>query len=136
MDFVSHKNQIITPPSENLPTVINKEKEAYQYWQALHRNFPKVERFSLGQKIDFVFLDILELTYATSYLPLEQKIIELEKIIPRLDILKFFIQIAWENKLIHTSKYAELSQRLNEIGRMLGGWKKGLHKRKLSPINR
>jgi len=110
--------------------VINREKEAYKYWQALHRNFPKVERFGLGQKIDLVFLNILELTYTASYSPPEQKIIILEKIIPRFDILKFFIQIAWENKLIHTNKYAELSQKLEEIGRMLGGWKKGLLQKK------
>lgn len=125
-----------TPSNRNLPLVISREKEAYKYWQTLHRNFPKVERFGLGQKIDLIFLDILEFTYTASYLPPEQKIIELEKIIPRLDILKFFIQIAWENKLIHASKYAELSQKLEEIGRMVGGWRKGLLKRKLSPDNR
>lgn len=106
--------------------MIAREKEAYQYWQELHRNFPKVERLGLGQKIDLVFLDILELTYTASYLPPKQKIIELGKIIPRLDILKFFIQITWENKLIHTNKYTELSQKLEEVGRMLGGWRRGL----------
>ncbi|MEK7553373.1 MAG: four helix bundle protein [Patescibacteria group bacterium] len=50
----------------------------------------------------------------------------LGKIISRLDVLKFFVQLAWENKLIPTEKYAELSKRLKEIGRMLGGWRKGL----------
>ena len=96
----------------------------------MHRNFPKTERFSLGQKIDLVFLDLLELTYTASFLPLEQKLAGLEKIMPRLDILKFLMQIAWENKLVHTSKYAELSQKLEEIGRMLGGWRKGLIQKK------
>ena len=110
--------------------MISREKEAYQYWLALQKNMPKIERFGIGQKIDLVFLDILELTYTTSYLPPEQKIIGLGKTISRLDILKFFIQIAWENKLIHTNKYAELSQKLDEIGRMLGGWRKGLLQKK------
>ena len=50
----------------------------------------------------------------------------LGKIISRLDVLKFFIQIAWENKLIPEDKYIILSEQLHEIGRMLGGWKKGL----------
>ncbi|MFA6534522.1 MAG: four helix bundle protein [Patescibacteria group bacterium] len=122
--------------NRGLPVVITKEKEAYQYWQVLHRNFPKVERFGLGQKIDSVFLNLLELTYATSYLPPEQKIVGLGKVIPRLDILKFFIQLAWENKCIHTDKYTELSQKLDEIGRMLGGWKKGLLQKTPTPNNR
>ena len=36
------------------------------------------------------------------------------------------MQLAWENKLIPTDKYAEISKQLEEIGRQLGGWKKGL----------
>ena len=52
----------------------------------------------------------------------------------RLDILKFFSQLAWENKLIPNDKYIELFERLLEIGRMLGGWRKGLLEKKLPPI--
>jgi hypothetical protein len=106
--------------------VILKEKEAYQFWLALHRDFPKTERYGLGQRIDNFFLEILELSFAASYLPPEPKIILLGKTISRLDILKFFLQIAWENKLVPNEKYIDLSQKLEEIGRMLGGWKKGL----------
>lgn len=113
-------------PPPTLPVVIQKEKEAYQFWLTLHRNFPKVERFGIGQKIEQSYLAVLELTFTAAYLPPEQKIILLGKTISRLDILKFFAQLAWENKLIPTGKYAELSKRLEEIGRMLGGWKKGL----------
>jgi hypothetical protein len=105
-----------------LPSVITKEKETYQSWLVLHRNFPKTERYGVGRKIDNLFLEVLELSFTASYLPPEQKIIFLSKTISRLDILKFFIQLAWENKLIPTEKYACLSSKLDEIGRMLGGW--------------
>lgn len=50
----------------------------------------------------------------------------LSRVISKLDALKFFIQIAWENKLISTEQHIELSKNLEEIGRQLGGWKKGL----------
>lgn len=103
-----------------------KEKEVYRYWLPIHRDLPKVERLGIGQKIEQVFLDILELTYASLYLPPETKIIVLSKTISRLDILKFFLQLAWESKLIPTAKHTELMKKLMEIGRMLGGWKKGL----------
>jgi hypothetical protein len=39
------------------------------------------------------------------------------------------LQIAWENKCISSEKYSVLSEKLEEIGRMLGGWKKGLEKK-------
>jgi len=106
--------------------VIAKEKEVYHYWLVLHRNFPKTERYGLGRKIDLLFLEILELTFTAAYLPPEPKIILLGKIISRMDILRFFSQLAWENKLIPDEKYIELSKRLEEIGRDIGAWKKGL----------
>jgi len=64
--------------------------------------------------------------FASAYLPPEQKVVLLGKTISRLDVLKFFTQLAWENKLIPTEKYSDLSTKLEEIGRMLGGWKRGL----------
>jgi hypothetical protein len=121
-------------PPPTLPVVIQKEKEAYQYWLALHRDFPKIERFGIGQKIEQSYLAVLELTFTAAYLPPEQKIIFLGKTISRLDALKFFAQLAWESKLIPTDKYAELSKRLEEIGRMLGGWRKGLQSKTLPTL--
>lgn len=90
------------------------------------RDFPKVERLGVGTKIETLFLSVLELTFASSYLPPEQKIILLSKTISKLDITKFFMQLAWEEKLMPTEKYAELSLKLEGVGRMLGGWRKGL----------
>lgn len=52
---------------------------------------------------------------------------------PKYDC-KFFLQIAWEIKALDNKKYIMLSECLNEIGRMLGGWIKGL-KSKTLPNN-
>lgn len=101
-------------------------KEAYRFWLTIHKNLPKIERFGLGQKIEQTFLDALELIFCLSYLPPDQKIPMLGKTITKLDIIKFFTQLAWEHKLIPTNKYSDLSLNLEEIGRQLGGWKKGL----------
>jgi len=71
----------------------------------------------------------LENIFISIYLPPELKISKLTIAISKLDGVKFFLQIAWENKCIPNSKYSILSEQLNEIGRMLGGWKKGLEKK-------
>jgi len=123
-----HKNSTFNAPPQ--PIVIIKEKEAYKYWQALHRDFPKTERFSIGQKISQTFIDVMELSFTASYLSPEQKVVLLTKASSHLDVLKFFVQLAWESKLISTEKYIELSKKLEEIGRMLGGWRKGLLQKK------
>lgn len=53
----------------------------------------------------------------------------LGKALTRLDTIKFFIQLAWENKLIPNEHYITLSEKFEEIGKMLGGWEKGLKKK-------
>ena len=95
-------------------------------WLLLHRNFPRTERFGIGARIETAFLDVLEWSFACAYLPPEPKVLLLTKTISRLDMLKFFLQLAWESRLIPTEKYTALAEKLEEIGRMLGGWRKGL----------
>lgn len=98
-------------------------------WIPLHRDFPKVERTGLGRQIDSSFLNSLASAYRSAYLPPHEKIVMLSQTISHIDMVKFFMQMAWENKLIHTEQYSELVSRLEEIGRQLGGWKKGLQSR-------
>jgi hypothetical protein len=118
-------NTIITPPRE-VPKVLLKEKETYRVWTSLHRDFPKVERLGLGSKIEQSFLDVLEFTFASVYLVNESKILMLSKTIAKLDNLKFFMQLAWESKLMTTEQYSKIAGELEEIGRQLGSWRKGL----------
>ncbi|MEK7616326.1 MAG: four helix bundle protein [Patescibacteria group bacterium] len=88
------------------------------------KDFPKQSRYTLGGKIDQLFVDVAELLYLASYLNKEQKIPYLQKAIPKLDLLKFFLQVAWELQELENKRYLALSEPLNEIGRMLGGWLK------------
>lgn len=108
------------------PLILNKAKSVYTLWFKTLADFPKVYRYNLGGKIEECFLKILENIFITIYLPKEKKIDRLSLTIAELDRLKFFLQLAWENKCLATKHYAELSSRLEEVGRMLGGWKKGL----------
>ncbi len=108
------------------PVVLVKTKEAYSAWFKVLADFPKVYRYNLGGKIENSFLSLLENTFITSYLAGEKKQAQLSLAIIKLDNLKFFLQVAWENKCISSARYADLSGRLEEVGRMLGGWRKGL----------
>ena len=108
------------------PLTLVKLKDAYKNWLALYKDFPKVERFGVGQKIERAFLDALELIFLSSYLPPEQKLPLLTKATTRIDIMKFFLQVVWENKLMTTEHYSALLTNLEEVGRMVWGWKKGI----------
>jgi hypothetical protein len=55
-----------------------------------------------------------------------EKIISLKTASTKLDMLKFFLQLSWEIKALDNKKYITISEKLNEIGKMLGGWIKAL----------
>lgn len=77
-------------------------------------------------KIDGLFLETVELILLAGYSPKVQKLAVVAKAGTKLDALKFFLQIAWELKALDNKKYIRLSGPLDEIGRMLGGWRKQL----------
>ncbi|MFA6251306.1 MAG: four helix bundle protein [Candidatus Paceibacterota bacterium] len=103
-----------------------KAKGAYSIWFKIFIDFPKMYRRTIGEKIEGYFLELLENIFVSQYLSGENKINRLTISISKLDGVKFFLQISWENKCLPTEKYITLSTQLDEIGRMLGGWKKGL----------
>ena len=119
---------LLSPPPRPLP-VIQRLVSVYKLWLEFQNNIPKKLRHTLGEKIDSYFLDTIELLFTASYLGKEQKIPYLQKAGNKLDVLKFFLQIAWEIKALDNKKYILLSEQLNEIGKMVGGWNKGLQKR-------
>ncbi|MBI3888265.1 four helix bundle protein [Candidatus Nomurabacteria bacterium] len=120
---------IFLGPPPAAPSALLKTKTAYSLWFNIYNDFPKAHRYTLGGKIEDYFLGLLENIFISIYLPPETKIPRLIIAISKLDGVKFFLQIAWENKCISNEKYSQLSEKLDEIGKMLGGWKKGLEKK-------
>ena len=110
-----------------------KSKAAYALWFKLLVDSPKPFRLNLGGKIDGYFLELLEYIFISLYLPPEQKVARLATATSKLDGVKFFLQLAWENKCVQNEKYLCLSEQLEEVGRMIGGWKKGIEAKMKTP---
>lgn len=108
--------------------IIQRFISAYKLWDGFVTHFPKKHRYTLGEKIDSLFIETVELFFIASYLNKEQKLPYLQRASGKLDLLKFFLQIAWELKAIDNKKYVALSKQLDEIGKMLGGWMRGIQK--------
>lgn len=96
----------------------------YQYLKL----FPKKDRYALGQrqKIDTLTLTIFELVIMAGMISQERKLPILEKTIASLDLLKILVRLAKDVQALDNKKYLQLEQALQEIGRMLGGWRKSV----------
>ncbi len=101
-----------------------KLKNTYSVWQKYLVHFPKSNRFTLGSKIDDIFLLSIEYCFLASYSSFGDKLIYIDKAISRCDLLKLLLLLAFENKDLDMKKYIHLSEELAEVGRMLGGWRR------------
>jgi len=74
-------------------------------------------------------LETSELLFISAHSSRENKLPILEKANIKLDLAKFFLQIAWQLKVLDNRKFIQISAELEEVGRMLGGWKNELKKK-------
>lgn len=108
--------------------MITKTKSSYIYWQKLFPNFAKTFRFTLGAKIDALYLSLFENLFIAEYIHKEKRVAYITQALTICDLLKSFIQIAWENKHLKEKQFILLSENLIEINKMLFGWKQYIEK--------
>ena len=91
-------------------------------WHNFLINLSRLERYTLGMRVDNLFTEILEIVLTARYTKRENKKIFLEELSRKLDNLKFFVTLLWEAKGLNAGQYSQLSQKLAAAGRMLGKW--------------
>lgn len=98
----------------------------YKIWYGYRDNFPKKARYTLGDKIDIRFLNVLELISIATYQNQTEKGATLDRVITGIDVLKFLLRLSWELHILDDKKYTILSESIQEIGKQVGGWRKGI----------
>ena len=102
-------------------------------WYGYYQILPKTHKHSLGQKIDTFFVEIIEAIAVASFLSPQEKHSWVRLAIRKTDTLKILLMVLWETKSLDNKKYTALSLKIEEIGKMLGGWSGQLTKQN-SPI--
>lgn len=90
----------------------------------ISQHIAKGARYTIGARIENKFLDLLELAYIAYFTEKDKKMGKISGCILATDVLKFLISTAWEGKLISDKQCEDVAVKLEEIGKMLGGWKK------------
>jgi len=114
--------QTIVPPPSTLLPVLQKGKSLYLVWYEYYHTLPKTHRHSLGIKIDTLFIEIIEAIAIATYLTRTEKQPYVRIAIRKVDTLKILLMVLWETKSLTDKKYLALSAKVEEVGKMLGGW--------------
>lgn len=84
-------------------------------------NFPRVHRYSIGEKIKNISFDLLDLIIrANSAKNKKDDLHEAERI---LEKLKVYIRLTYDLKIVGQKGFEFLVKKMDEIGRQVNKWK-------------
>lgn len=106
-----------------LPSITIKILESYKLWHELRKSLEKFNKYSIGLKIDSLYVEIIERLFQAQYISKEKKAEVLQFATIKLDTLKFFVFTLLEIKGVSEEMYLKLNGTLEEVGKMLYGWK-------------
>ena len=70
-----------------------------------------------------MFIETIEAIATANFLRRNEKLPYVRRAILKTDTLKILLMILWEAKSLDNKKYIALSIKIDEIGKMLGGWR-------------
>ena len=101
-------------------SIFEKTYEMILWLYPTINKFPKSQRFVLGQQIETAILEILKgIIQANSE---RDKIPYLKQMSVELDKLRILIRLSKDLKFINIKQYQFVVEKINEVGKMLGGW--------------
>ncbi len=107
-------------------SIFKKTYDLYKEFYICLKNFPKQDKYSLGDKCNLVLVDIMEYLLTASSLSKLERLSYLEKASIKLNIFRVYVRLAKDIKALDDKKYILIQGLVDEIGRMLGGWIKML----------
>jgi hypothetical protein len=111
--------------SDELP-ILTRVYEIYKSLDSINDKLPKPKRYGLGTSTEQTVLALLEQLLMAKHAPKSHKAAYLLRAQAQLETLRFKLRLYLELQLVNETRIMQTQARLQEIGRMLGGWLKSL----------
>jgi len=118
---------MLPPPPTILP-VLTELKKSYIVWVGYYHKLDKMHKYTLGARIDILFIEAIEAISVAGFLQKEEKLPYVRLAIRKIDTLKILLMVLWETKSLDNKKYIAISEHIHTVGKMLGGWNGQLSK--------
>jgi hypothetical protein len=109
-------------PEPDLPIVVGKSYDFGLWVIQKVEHFPRSYRFSIGDRLVAAVIDLLlrlvDAAYAGEKAPI------LAEVNRMLNRLRYLLRMAKDLKLLSVDSFGYAAERVEEIGRMAGGWRK------------
>ncbi|MGK7919719.1 MAG: diversity-generating retroelement protein Avd [Trichodesmium sp.] len=108
-------------------SIIQKTYDLIKYYVPIIERFPKVHKFTVGDRIINQLYNLLEGLIKAKYA--SKKLDDLTNLNVQLDILRHQTRLLLDFQLISLKRYEYVSKQIDEIGVELGGWIKNQRQR-------
>ena len=113
-------------PNESVPVAVGKTYDFVMWLLPKVENFPKAHRFTVGERLTTNGLDLLIALVEAAYS--RDKAALLDQASRKVNSTRLLLRMAKDLKLMSIDAYGFSAEKLDEIGRMVGGWSKAAAK--------
>ena len=106
------------PPS--VPAVIHKVYDLLMWLMGRIAKFPRSHRFVLGDRMERLVLDVLELLIEAVYTREKRDMLRRAGI--QIEKLRYLVRASKDLQFLSVQQYEFVSRQIDEVGRMVGGW--------------
>jgi hypothetical protein len=110
-------------PADEYPVINSMYRFTLEFTCRI-KNFPRDTRFILGDRILTNCYDILEGLVEARYAKNKEKTLQEQNL--RLEKLRFQTRLCKDMTIISARQYGYLCERIDEVGKMIGGWLKSI----------
>jgi len=111
---------------DNTPQVVQDCHDLLLWLIPQLDKFPRLRRYTLGERIETHLLEILEWLVAAAYSRERRE--WLEKANQRLNVVRHLWRLSYELKAIGPKQYERGARLIDSLGRQIGGWSRTKNK--------
>jgi hypothetical protein len=93
-------------------------------------NFPREQRFLLGDRMQSIAMDVLENLIEARFSRINAKLLKAANI--GLEKLRHMLRLAFEFRYITMKKLEHASRLIDDVGRLIGGWLRAMKEKDTS----
>ena len=106
--------------SDKTPQAVQACHEFIRWLVPQLDKFPRVRRFTLGERLEQALLDVLESLLEAAYT--RTKAPALRRANLRIELARHLWRLAYELEVVSTRRYEHGARLMDDLGRQVGGW--------------
>lgn len=109
---------------DSTPVIVAKAYDFVLWLLPKVENFPRAHKFTVGDRLTAQGLDLMTTLVEAAYS--HEKGDLLQQANRKINSTRYLLRLAKDLKLMSVDSYGFSAEKLDEIGRMVGGWRKAV----------